>query len=138
MDSDFSPDLDQVSPEDSGWGLLNHVGDAVQREEATARAEALQNQAVMAARAGDVGAACYYLARSLGVSAELSPDAGPLLLFELQAALAALPGETHCELLPSWRPGDAARVAELCQQLALVRELYTSGRRETDRPAPMH
>ncbi len=137
MDTDFAPAHDLFHPQDSGWGLLVHVGEATRRDEARARTEALQMQALMAAQAGDASSACYFLALSLG--SEVLPDSAiaSLTALELQVALAALPAEVGAAL-PVWQAEDARSVAELCQQLAISRETGLACRRANDKALLRH
>ena len=137
MDTDFAPAHDLFHPQDSGWGLLVHVGAAAQRDEARARTEALQMQALVAAQAGDVQSACYLQARSLG--SEVLPDhqVAPLTALELQVALDALPAEVSAAL-PAWQATNARSVAALCQQLAMSRETGLACRRANDKPLMRH
>ena len=137
MDTDFAPAHDLFHPQDSGWGLLVHVGAAAQRDEARARTEALQMQALVAAQAGDAHSACYFLARSLGSEVLPDPHVAPLTALELQVALDALPAEIG-RTLPDWQATDARSVAALCQQLAMSRETGLSCRRANDKPLQRH
>lgn len=129
MDTDFAPALDHVNPQDSGWGLLTHMGDAVRRDETRSRAEALQMLALTAVQAGDAQSACLHLVQSLDVATGMDPEEALRCLSALKTALVAL-DSGHC--------AEGLRIATLCQQVALARELGLAGRRATDRAAFRH
>jgi len=137
MDTHFSTTgiaQEFVHTQDSGWGLLTHVADAAGRVEQRARAEALQHSAMAALGWGDAQAACWYMARSLGAAKDLAPNAGPVLLRELNAALAA----RHIKPLSGWRSFNPQALAQLCHELARQREVAARNFFETSPSKLVH
>gem|GEM_PF-5076906 len=128
MNTEFATtSQDFVHTQDSGWGLLQHMADAAGRAEQIARAETLQHSAMASLAWGDAQTACWYLARSLGVAKDLPPNAGPVLLRELNAALAA----RHVKPLEGWGAFNANTLSLVCHELARQRAMAAHSRYET-------
>jgi len=107
---------------DGAWGQAETLRE---RDEQRARSETLENQALLHAQCDDAAKACWYMARSLGAARELDLNGAPTLelLFDLIGALADLPADVCAAPLPEVVGGDAYGITELCQQLAMAREL---------------
>lgn len=111
------------------------------RAEQAARSEALETQALYAAHCDDAANACLYLCKSLGVARQLDAGEPNLeLLFELLGALADLPAEVCAAPLPEIVGGDQYGITELCQQLAMAREVSQEAwvDAELAAPTPLH
>lgn len=111
------------------------------RAEQAARSEALETQALYAAHCDDAANACLYLCKSLGVARQLDAGEPNLeLLFELLGALADLPAEVCAAPLPEVIGGDQYGITELCQQLAMAREVSQDAwvDAELAAPSPAH
>ncbi|MBV8605233.1 MAG: hypothetical protein JO224_11155 [Pelomonas sp.] len=131
LDTAVLPDLHAEAaegirlPEHDALGAWDQAEALRERDAERARSETLENEALRHAQCDDAAKACWYMARSLGAARELDANGAPTLelLFDLIGALADLPSEVCTAPLPEVAGGDAYGITELCQQLAMAREL---------------